>query len=100
MRDDAAGPDGSALSEGLGPGTWLALDFGFEREVFYVVQATKEGAYLGHPKWLVSSATFMPWSRLKGADIIGRGRPRWWWRFVPWRDLHVPFSRPSSLFWV
>lgn len=105
MTDNANADHGDTpaalrLDDQLGPGDWLALDYGFERRVFYVLRVDKGGAWLGHPKWLVSSATFIPQERMAHATRIGRGKARWWWRFVPWRELCLPFSKPSCLFWA
>lgn len=100
MAETTHAGTGPVLTEGLGPGVWLALDYGFERRVFYVVRASATGAWIASPRWLVSSATFVPRSRLDGAERLGRGAARWWWRFVPWRELIVPFRKPRGLFWA
>ena len=93
-------PMGVSSSEGLGPGDWLALEFGFERRIFYVLAADARGAWLGHPRWLVRSAICVPLSRLKDAQRLGRGRARWWWRFFPLRQFVPPFSKPHGLYWA
>ena len=97
----ATEPVGSpVLSEGLGPGDWLTLLYGSEERVFYVLRVNERGAWVGHPGWLVRSAIFLPHERLRSAERLGRGLPRWWWRFVPWRQACLPFSKPPGLFWA
>lgn len=94
-------PQSVGSSGELGPGDWIALEYGFDKSVFYVLRITEDGgAFLGSPQWLVSSSIFLPKKQIAGAEKLGRGRPRWWWWFVPWRDCCVPFSRPRGLYWA
>ena len=87
-----------AANKPLAVGDWVALEFGFVMRVFYVLRVSEgDGAWLGHPNWLASSAVFMPAARLSAAERLGSGRARWWWRFMPWRELHVPFTKPRGL---
>ena len=85
--------------EELKPGSWLIMEYGYDQRVFYVLYVLGDSVILGHPSWLVRSATCIPKTRLKGAELLGQGRPRWWWRFLPWRDLVVPFIKPAKCFW-
>lgn len=93
-------PHKTDLSDQLGPGDWLALEYGVGLNIFYVLAVDDHGAWLGNPKWLVGDAIRVPLSRLKGAQRLGRGRARWWWRFFPMRQVVPPFSRPRSLYWA
>lgn len=84
----------------LVPGDWVLMRYGFEHLIFYVLSVSGKGAHLGHPEWLVSCSIFVPAEKLDRAELLGRGKPRWWWRFVPWRQLCLPFSPPRSLYWA
>ncbi len=85
--------------EELKPGSWLMMEFGYHWRVFYILYVLGDNVILGSPNWLVSDATQISKTRLKGAELLGQGKQRWWWRFLPWRDLVCPFTRPAKCFW-
>ena len=81
----------------LTPGTWILLNSkSIYNKPFYVISAKKDGVFIGHPEWLVSDAIFLSWEHLMDIQLVWRGSRRWWWRFVPWRDLLCPFTKPHN----
>lgn len=87
--------NGERLRLLLVPGTWILLSPGLiSDKPFYVLSVQDGGVFIGHTGWLVSDAVFVTWDYLKNITVIGRGHRRWWWRFIPWRQLVSPFSKP------
>ena len=80
-------------------GDWLTIDY----HGFVVIIAKYSDTYIVHkPTWLVSSALRLDNSELarRNPKYIGTGKLRWWWRFLPWRDLVCPVSKPPGLWYV
>lgn len=84
----------------LQPGDWIDLEFGFAVRPMYVLENDGAGITYGSPNWVVSSCEYNEYKNMKRWRYLGRGQRRWWWRFLPWRDLVVPFSKPESLWWL
>lgn len=82
----------------LQPGDWLLMDFA-GRSKFYVVDVIDDEVCLTKTTWLVSSGDWYPSKELFGplykARFIGTGKRKWYWRFLPWRDLVCPFYYPK-----
>lgn len=86
----------------LKEGDWIYFRYGTSLNLMYVSMVTPGGAVLGKPNWLVSAGVFIDNHRLVAAVDenhlihLGRGKLRCWWRFLPWRDVVIPFSgRPK-----
>lgn len=80
-------------------GDWFTIRFGFSDLDWYVLEVRGETVFLGQPKWLVSSSIRMERSKVEAGEYLGPSRRRWWWRFVPFRDLVCPFCRPAGMWW-
>ena len=68
-----------------------------------IIIAVEGSKYVLHcHSWLVSSAMRWDVGLLKAnkAEIIGKGKKRWWWNFMPWKDWVCPFTRPSNLWYL
>lgn len=68
MTDDVAGPDGSALSEGLGPAAWAVMAFGRVQKLVVIADVADELAC----KWRESdpAATAVPLYALDAKDLL------------------------------
>lgn len=102
--------------EMLIPGDWVNFQYGTSRKDFYII-ARSDGRFLvGNVRWLVSAADWIQEDELysecpipDGIDMhplhklafqgppiyLGRGKKKWWWKFLPWKDCICPFSKPS-----
>lgn len=96
----------------LRPGDWIEFNYGYQRLVFYVLRndPLAQRIWVTRKEWLVSAATGMRYAEINGDDLaflrqygqadyfepnpvyLGRTKKRWWWRFVPFRDLVCPFK--------
>lgn len=79
-------------------GEWYVMQYGNFNLLFYVLDVTNENVTLGTPIWLVSSAITISLDHFQIAAYIGKGKRRWWWKYMPWKDLHMPFTWPKSFF--
>lgn len=88
--------------EELNSGDWIQMQYGYELVIFYVLFNNGSEVILCSPNWLVTAAKTISYTHygLSKFVYLGAGKYRWWWRFVPWRSLVVPFSRPSNLWWA
>lgn len=83
----------------LQPGDWFEIEFGFRRRQFYVVDVVEDIIYATTPTWCVSPPRSFSFDEIyddfhKG-HYIGKGKLRWWWRFLPWRNICVKYSYPK-----
>lgn len=79
-------------------GDWINMQFGFNRHDFYILNVSDSLIYLGKPDWLVSGHQILTHAELTGGFYepihLGSGKEKWYWRFLPWRDLICPFNKP------
>lgn len=91
--------------EELEVGDWINMQYGFDRQDWCVLEKGCSWVRLGKPSWLVSSAEIVTLDRLFESDrdmwfntggplYLGRGKKRWWWKFLPFRDCVFPYSKP------
>ena len=87
-------------AEEIVPGLWIAMDYGCEKRIFYVIEKSGQSVLVSAPRWLLSSSIWLPIQRIRGAESFGVGTKRWWWQFMPWRDCVVPFKTPKRMWWA
>ena len=83
----------------LRQGDWIAMKYGYSDAAWYVVEnrAAERRVRLGSAQWLFRDAMWLEYDFLEGASrntrVIGRTKPRWWWRWLPsdLRDMVCPF---------
>ena len=80
-------------------GDWYYIRYGFSPMLVYVSNVFDDGLIWGSPKWLVSSSEHMSISEFNENCVafIGNTKVRWWWRFLPFRDIVCPFPKPKGL---
>ena len=79
-------------------GDWWLIDTDRNRWEFYVMQVagdsvkfgSQQGRSIGGGLWV----TIEELKPLK-TTFLGHGRPKWYWRFLPWRDLVCPYYLPQ-----
>jgi len=69
----------------LQPGTWILMQYGFNKELFYVLQICNDQILLGNPEWCASSWIALTIKQINDnrSTIIKRTKKRWWWKFLP-----------------
>lgn len=81
------------------PGTWIFMRYGTEFSKFYVQERIGDILLISRKAWLVSSHVSVTIEETKNGhhkgQVIGKGKNRWFWRFLPWRDLVCPYSDPK-----
>jgi hypothetical protein len=83
----------------LQPGDWIRIDYGFGRLRFCLLGREGDYLVLAHPGWLASHELVINGAEVAAKDpvFIGRGRARWWRKFLPgMRDLICPYSSPTK----
>ena len=80
----------------LRSGDWFELKYGDYVVQWYVLGVSATSVIAGNPLWLTFSTETFSFRQIATAAYLGRGKPRWWWRFVPWRELIPPFSKPRG----
>lgn len=81
-------------------GDWFYLKYGSQPLLFYVLNVTESGVFASTPHWCVSSRAYFPSETMANAQFAGVGRKRWWWGFLPFRDVVCPFTVPKGSFAV
>lgn len=80
------------------PGDWWTIQFGFSRMLIVVLRSDPEFVAWMSPKWCVDAqkeVSLAVWSTY-GPSFVGESRKRWWWRFLPWRNLVNPYPKPKG----
>ena len=79
------------------PGDWFLMDR-CEREKFYVVEVCCRIAHLSRPGWMVNDGFWLNEPEFKEQSLayLGRGKKKWYWRFLPWRNLVCPYYYPKQ----
>ena len=74
------------------------MDYGFDRLEFYVVGSYPDTLALTRPCWCVSSMEYFTLTELleRAPTILGQGKLKWYWRFLPWRDVVAKYHKPRS----
>lgn len=95
-----------ANPEKLQPGDWFVNESWPEADErpFYVMENKPniKVVYASRPKWPASRPygfLYSPdpdYDLVYGSVYLGRGKRKWYWRFLPWRDLIVPFTKPRT----
>jgi len=76
-------------------GDWWLLDVRGVKE-YYITGVAGDKIKISTPR----AATMGVWitasdMALLDATFLGHGRPKWYWRFLPWRDLVCPYYLPQ-----
>ena len=83
----------------LRPGSWILMEYGYDYDEYYIAENINDEMFLvGSTRWLVSSSKWMKWSDMEERHIflLGHGTKRWWWKWLPFRDLICPYSKPKQ----
>ncbi len=82
------------------PGDWFLMQFGFERNKFYVAEVAGSRFRLSKAGWCSNDGAWLTKEEMqwpgREAEYIGRGAPKRMWKWIPWRILIVPFHQPTS----
>ena len=82
----------------LQPGDWFEMRYGIDIVCCYVTGVDDAFIRYGHLGW----SSCLEDVHLKHLEpdffkYLGRGRRRWWWRLLPWRNSVCPFSKPYTV---
>lgn len=85
----------------LEPGDWVNMAYGYYRHDFYVLRVLQDKyVVLGKPTWCVDTTVIKSYEELNSdyytPIFIGKGKEKWYWRFLPWRNVIVPFKYPDN----
>jgi hypothetical protein len=83
----------------LVPGDWIAMEYGFTNKLFYVHSVYPHGVCICTTSWCVSDMECHTFAALgkRGFMYIGRTKAKWYWRFLPFRDVICPYYAPRGL---
>lgn len=92
----------SVRPDALQAGDWIDLAFGSTSRLYYVLANNGGLVRIGREEWLVRDADPYTHAELleKGYRWMGRGKLRWWWKLLPWRQCFCPMSKPAELWWA
>jgi len=76
--------------EDLVAGDWILWKYGLSHVRYYVLGNSCGMLTVGNPRWCVSSAMTNRHSDMHDWAYIGHTQPRWFWKFLPWRDVVCP----------
>lgn len=97
MKTAAPSP---AICSAFSPGAWFLLQYGFDFQMFYITEVVGDRARISKPGWCVSAGVWLTRKQMEGpyhkAQYAGHGKPKWYWRFLPWRDVVTPFHKPTG----
>lgn len=79
----------------LQQGDWFISD----SRVWYVILNDGKQIVANSPSFCTEHPIYFKYNRLSEFTYLGRGKIRWWWRLVPWRNIVVPFTRPKTFCW-
>lgn len=90
--------------EKLQPGDWIVSECWPEADErpFYVMENKPniKVVYASRAGWEVSAPHgflyYTDYDSVYGSMYLGRGKRKWYWWFLPWRDLIVPFTKPRT----
>lgn len=81
----------------LSIGDWRIMQYGFNTYEWYVLRIENDLVKIGQRSWLVSASMWINKDKfIRNSKPIGKGKRRWWWYLLPWRDCVVPFSNPKK----
>lgn len=71
------------------------MPYGFGILTFCVINITKNRVLITKKSWCVHDAIWINKETfLEDADYIKTGKPKRFWKYLPWRDLVLPFTDP------
>jgi len=81
----------------LNVGDWVLMHFCRRSIKWYVLEVAGDKALLGNPDWCVSASMWWETAHVINSSVyLGAGKIRWWWKFVPHRDLIIPVSEARN----
>lgn len=87
---------GIGLSD-LQPGDWIKWRW----SRYYVQKNSGRHIQIGDPDWSVTSNTTISYADMSDqyypVKYLGRGKLKWYWRFLPWRNSICPFNLPQEV---
>ncbi len=82
-------------------GDWFSIQYGSNFHPVYVLGTHENMVEWCKTTWCVSDAQYVTRERFldmygnSPSIYLGKSKERWWWRFLPWRDVVPPFARPK-----
>lgn len=93
-------PSGSASCSAFVVGAWFTMQYGFDRYKFYIAEVAGSRFRISRKGWCSTDGVWMTRSEMEGighrAEYIGQGRPKRLWKWLPWKDVVVPFFEPNK----
>ena len=81
-------------------GAWFLMNYGSGRYKFYITETAGPEFRLSKRGWCVSRGDWFTRQRMEKSYYnpiyLGHGKLKWYWRWLPWRDLVVPFTQPND----
>lgn len=90
------------MDKELTTGTWFFMDFGGGRKLFYVLDILNGDVLINCPTWSIGLYLTFTYSYLqeRNISILGKGKRKWYWKFLPSRKNVVPFTKPKELWFL
>jgi hypothetical protein len=82
-------------------GSWFTMNYGFTRYKFYIAEVAENRYRLSRRGWCSTDGVWMDRKEMESpvhrAEYIGQGRFKKLWKWLPWKDVVVPFLEPNSI---
>ena len=79
------------------PGDFFSMVYGFSRLEVYVLSVETDGLRFSRKDWLASANMFISYKDLydtkNATKFICHGKEKWYWKYLPWRDLIVKYKK-------
>ena len=80
--------------EDLKAGDWILMKYGHSDSEFYVLETMGDNIKVGRAAWCVSSSMWLtPYDKSNIKGRLGSTKSRWWWKFLPFKDIVCPFKK-------
>lgn len=83
----------------LEKGDWIYIEYGYSFKLFYVMNndIDRELININSSSWLVNSFEIKLYKDIKQFIYLGKTKLKWYWKYLPWRDIICPYKRPKII---
>lgn len=94
--------------ETLVQGDWIRFRYGYDKNLWYVLDNDLDGKEIivGTSRFLASTTRLVsyneiinPYGKPDTVRFIGSSKLKWWWKYLPWREIVCPFPRPKNVWY-
>lgn len=80
------------------PGDWFLIKYGIDTLTLYAAEVHCRIIRFSSRNWCSDAGVWIHEPELSdgGAIYLGRGKKKWYWAFLPWRNLVCPYFYPKQ----